>query len=114
MNRQLIYQKYNGHCAYCGQPITISEMQVDHLKPLARGVPDRWLREERGTDDIGNLMPSCRMCNFYKGRDSLEIFRRKLQTMLDYKRTFATRLALRYGVLVEREWNGKFYFEERR
>jgi hypothetical protein len=32
--------------------------------------------------------------------------------MLDYKRTFATRLAIKYGILVENEWNGKFYFEE--
>jgi hypothetical protein len=87
-------------------------MQVDHLKPLARGVPDRWLQEERGTDDNDNLMPSCRMCNFYKGRDSLEVFRRKIKTMLDYKRTFATRFALRYGILEEREWDGKFYFEK--
>jgi hypothetical protein len=88
-------------------------MQVDHLKPLARGVPDKWLQEERGTNDFENLMPSCRMCNFYKGRDSIEIFRKKLNEMLDYKHTFATRLALKYGILIEREWNGKFYFEKK-
>lgn len=31
---------------------------------------------------------------------------------LDYKRTFATRLALKYGMLTEMEWDGKFYFEK--
>ena len=29
--RQLVYEKYNGHCAYCGCSIDIKEMQVDHF-----------------------------------------------------------------------------------
>lgn len=28
-----------------------------------------------------------------------------------YKRTFATRLALKLGILTEQKWDGKFYFE---
>lgn len=111
--RTQVYNKYDGHCAYCGQPITMDEMQVDHLVPLARGVPDKWLQEQRGTDDINNLMPACRMCNFYKSRDKLDLFRKNIATWLDYKHTFATRLALRYGILTEHEWDGLFYFERK-
>jgi 5-methylcytosine-specific restriction endonuclease McrA len=110
--REQVYNKYDGHCAYCGQPITMREMQVDHLVPLARGVPDKWLQEKRGTNDIDNLMPACRMCNFYKGRDRLDLFRWKITKWLDYKHTFATRFALRYGILVEKGWTGEFYFEK--
>jgi 5-methylcytosine-specific restriction endonuclease McrA len=111
--RELVHAKYGGHCAYCGEPIKLEDMQVDHFRPLARGVPDGYLLEQRGTDDTDNLMPSCRMCNFYKERTSIEGFRSKLQNLLDYKRTFATRMALKYGILVEEGWDGKFYFERK-
>ena len=29
--RKLVYDKYNGCCAYCGCEMTFKEMQVDHL-----------------------------------------------------------------------------------
>ena len=29
--RQRVYQKYNGHCAYCGRYIDYKDMQVDHF-----------------------------------------------------------------------------------
>lgn len=35
-----------------------------------------------------------------------------LSEALDYKRTFATRMALKYGILTEHKWDGKFYFEK--
>lgn len=36
---------------------------------------------------------------------------KKVTVCLDYKRTFATRLALKYRILTENKWDGKFYFE---
>lgn len=27
------YEKYNGHCAYCGEEIPYEKMQVDHIRP---------------------------------------------------------------------------------
>ena len=33
--RQQVYDKYHGHCAYCGREITMKEMQVDHIVPIA-------------------------------------------------------------------------------
>lgn len=35
--RQEVYQKCNGHCAYCGMGIDYKDMQVDHAKPLRIG-----------------------------------------------------------------------------
>ena len=29
-----VYEKYNGHCAYCGRAIQYKVMQVDHIVPL--------------------------------------------------------------------------------
>ena len=69
--RESVYAKYDGHCAYCGRAIDIKDMQVDHFRPLRA-----WGVEDVGTDDISNLMPSCRMCNHYKRANSLETFRR--------------------------------------
>jgi 5-methylcytosine-specific restriction endonuclease McrA len=36
INREEVYNKCSGHCAYCGKEITIKQMQVDHIKPLYR------------------------------------------------------------------------------
>lgn len=47
--RQAIFMKYNGHCAYCGRPLRMKAMTVDHLVPKSKG----------GGNSIENLMPSC-------------------------------------------------------
>lgn len=112
--RQAVYSKYNGHCAYCGCEIDYKDMQVDHIKPKCRG--NETMAEKRlggvGEDSIENYNPSCRMCNFYKGMSNVEQFRKRLREELDNKRTFATRMSIRYGILIEKEWDGKFYYEK--
>ena len=35
--RQTIFQKYHGHCAYCGRPLKMKAMTVDHLVPKSKG-----------------------------------------------------------------------------
>lgn len=32
--RQQVYEKYGGHCAYCGKALEYKDMQVDHMIPL--------------------------------------------------------------------------------
>ena len=61
-DRNSIYQKYGGRCAYCGTPIEFKNMQVDHLWPknLAQLKPDE------DNDREENLMPSCQPCNIHK------------------------------------------------
>ena len=34
--REIVYNKYNGHCAYCGCEIEMKDMQVDHIVPKCR------------------------------------------------------------------------------
>ena len=32
-DRLQVFNKYGGHCSYCGREMEINEMQVDHLIP---------------------------------------------------------------------------------
>lgn len=32
--RMIVYEKYDGHCAYCGGEIAYKDMQVDHFMAL--------------------------------------------------------------------------------
>lgn len=112
--RKLIYNKYNGHCAYCGCEIEMKDMQVDHIVPKYRN-NEMWHKGKIGTDEISNLNPSCRMCNYYKGMSSIEKFREKLKDSLmrNLKVPFDFRLAERYGMVRIEVWDGKFYYEKR-
>ena len=44
--RMKVYEKCQGHCAYCGCTLEYKDMQVDHVKPVYRG----------GEDDISNML----------------------------------------------------------
>ena len=55
--RLMVYAKCGGRCAYCGNPIKYEDMQVDHLEPLKGDL------STSETDVLGNLMPSCPVCN---------------------------------------------------
>ena len=74
--RMTVYQKCNGHCAYCGCNLEYRDMQVDHLIPL-----NGW--SEQGTDTVDNMLPACRSCNHYKSRSTLEGFRKMVAAMPD-------------------------------
>lgn len=67
--RKIIYEKFNGRCAYCGKKIEYKDMQVDHLMPLRLG----------GDDNIKNLMPTCRSCNHYKRANTLDGWRKMIE-----------------------------------
>ena len=63
--KKRIYKKYNGHCAYCGKPLDLSTMTVDHRIPVSNN----------GDNSIENLLPCYHQCNTEKGSDNLEVFR---------------------------------------
>lgn len=104
--RQAVYEKYDGHCAYCGRKIKYEDMQVDHFIPKNGGAA-------KGTDDISNLMPSCRMCNHYKRANSLEVFRMYIQE-IPYKlrQNYIYKVGVAYGNIIENEKPIEFYFEK--
>ena len=117
--RRQVYDKYNGHCAYCGCELEYKDMQVDHIVAVGRSYYDldKEHNEILQTGDfnrISNLMPSCRKCNFYKDMDDIEGLRNKIKNILSRScvNTFQAQLAIRYGIITHHEWNGKFYFEQ--
>lgn len=102
--RKQVYQKCNGHCAYCGCHIEYKDMQVDHVLSVYG---------HNGSNDIENLMPACRMCNFYKGVFPLDDFRKRLETLHErLQKPFIYRLALKYGLIEEHKKKIEFYFEK--
>ena len=108
--RKAVYQKYGGRCAYCGCELEYKDMQVDHIVPVYHISPLHW---DNLGNEIENLMPSCRMCNFYKSTFSIEEFRERLQTMTDrLEKTFIYRLSKKYGIVTERKEPIRFYFEK--
>ena len=104
IDRQKVYDKYDGHCAYCGKPITIKDMQIDHILSKRNG----------GTDDIDNLNPSCRLCNHYKRAADIETLRNDLLGGLIKRlmKIYIFRVALDYGMITINNWDKKFYFEK--
>lgn len=102
--RKQIYDKYNGHCAYCGTEITFREMQADHIYPLRLG----------GADTIENLVPACRSCNHYKSTFTIDKFREHLQGIPARIRRddIAYQVGERFGIVGETGKQVRFYFEE--
>lgn len=62
MNRRDIYNKYDGHCAYCGKKIEFDDMTIDHIVPSSKG----------GVNTLDNTIPSCQLCNNQKADRSVE------------------------------------------
>ena len=110
--RLTVWEKYGRKCAYCGCDLEYKDMQVDHLKSVARA---RWERlDEETVNDESNLMPSCRMCNYYKDTAGIEAFRRKLAETLAHTSvaSFQARLAVKYNMIEIHEWDKLFWFEK--
>lgn len=111
--RLQIWEKYNHHCAYCGCDLKYEEMQVDHIESVYISSMKNQCKDTQN-DEIDNLMPSCRMCNYYKSVGGIGSFRRNLQETLmrNVRRPFDYRLAVKYGLVVEEVKPIKFYFEQ--
>ena len=106
--RELVFNKYNKHCAYCGCELEYKDMQVDHIDSY-------YINTYYGNNDnidISNLNPSCRMCNFYKSTMSIEKLREQLSLVVNrLNKNFTYRLAKKYNLIEEKENKIKFYYE---
>ncbi len=101
--RQQVYAKFDGHCAYCGRRIELEEMQIDHIHPKYLG----------GNNEMDNLNPACRMCNFRKGTLTLKKFRKAIQNQADAAcSTFQARMSIAYGLIRRIDKPVEFYFEK--
>ena len=101
--RLKVWEKYNCKCAYCGEDLEYKKMQVDHIEAKHKG----------GRDEINNYNPSCRACNFYKSTFSIDQFKQQLATITErIKKPFIVRLAIKYGIISFKPFDGKFYYEK--
>lgn len=123
VDRQKVYDKYNGRCAYCGCEMKIKDMQVDHCLSqynFATHIKNNWripeFLQHLTIDDVNhidNLMPSCRSCNNYKSTYNLQLFREEIQAQSErlYKNQPMVRLAERFGILTLTKKEVIFHFE---
>lgn len=109
--RQEIYQKFNGRCAYCGCELP-ERWHADHLEPIVRNGDGSCLNP--GNDTIENMMPSCPSCNRIKNSFTLEQFRENIQNFVNSLRNYNIqfKFAKKFGLIEETGNKVKFYFEE--
>lgn len=55
--KRSLWEAHSGLCFYTGIPITMFDMEVDYICPIAKG----------GNDDLKNLVPFCTRSNLQKG-----------------------------------------------
>ncbi|WP_141972727.1 HNH endonuclease [Serratia marcescens] len=61
----VIFKKTQGHCGYCGKPLSFDDYSADHIIPKSKG----------GSNDLSNLLACCKACNRIKGAKSIDEFR---------------------------------------
>lgn len=120
-DRQIIFDKYGGRCAYCGCQL-LKGWHVDHIEPLERYF--KWNRtkgrfEQTGTcrkpenEVLVNYNPSCASCNIQKNTFTVEQFRTNIKQFLNSLNQYSTqyKFVKRYGLVIETNQEVKFYFE---
>jgi 5-methylcytosine-specific restriction endonuclease McrA len=105
--RDIVFNKCNGKCAYCGIDL-VKGWNIDHIIPQVFG----------GVSDLDNLNPSCPDCNNYKCHTDLEGYRQQLRKMLNekleylFKSKTKMQVAMNMGAIKYSTWDGLFYFEK--
>ena len=109
--RESVYDKYQGHCAYCGKKLEYKDMQLDHMIPRQREHFKKYTEEE--IECFENYMPSCRRCNHYKRAHSLETFREMIETIPQklVRDSYIYKVGLDYNLIEEHPHKIEFYFE---
>lgn len=97
-NREKIYNKTNGRCAYCGCELDFSDFEIDHTIPKSKG----------GNSKFENLQPCCKDCNLFKFDSDIEEFRKKVSDIL--LNTFHGRIIGKYYKPIVKDI--VFYFEQ--
>lgn len=111
--REQVYNKYQGHCAYCGKKIEYKDMQLDHIIPQWHLDDIRFNWQWDKIETIENYMPSCRRCNHYKRGNSLETFRKMIEEIPSklFRDNYIFKVACDYGLFNSENQKIKFYFE---
>jgi 5-methylcytosine-specific restriction endonuclease McrA len=133
-DRELVFNKFNGKCAYCGCELQ-KGWHVDELLPVRRGL--EYVKDENGSRiwdankgkygdyktiatvmhperfHIDNQMPACASCNINKHSMTLEDFRNLISGFMKHLNEVNTqyKIAKRYGLVKEEIKPIVFYFE---
>jgi hypothetical protein len=110
--REIIWQKSEGHCWYCGDNLPNKGWHADHFEPVYRRGGELWKLEN---DVIDNIVPACAPCNLFKSVFSVEEFRREieLQTARARKTSVNFRVAERFGMIELTNEPVIFWYEHR-
>ena len=110
--REAVYNKYEGHCAYCGKVLKPKDFQVDHLIPVQRERFGKYTEEE--LERFENYMPTCRRCNHYKRAHSLETFRKMIEKIPSklFRDSYIYKVVLDYHLLEAHDHKIIFFFEQ--
>ena len=110
--RERVYVKFGGHCAYCGRPIEMKQMQVDHYLPQCK--EKFYLRRcKKDVHAEENLMPTCRRCNHYKRARTPKQFKELMKTLHErLEAIYILKIAVDFGMASIQPFDGLFYFEK--
>ena len=111
--RQLIFDKYDGKCAYCGC-VLVKVWHVDHLKPIRRKKYKKGECRYPQRECMDNCMPACASCNINKHAMKLEQYRQLVEGFMKHlnERNTQYKIAKRFGLVVEQVKPVIFYFEQ--
>ena len=114
--RELLYNKYGGKCAYCGEDLPEKGWHADHIEAIRRN-KRKWKEsgmQKPHLDILENKNPSCASCNINKHKMSIEEFRKQIEGFINSlnKRITQYKLAKRYGLVEETGIKVEFWFEK--
>jgi 5-methylcytosine-specific restriction endonuclease McrA len=120
-DRELIFNKYDGKCAYCGCELT-KGWHADHIEPIVRDFiynKNKQRFEANGicrnpeNENLQNYNPSCPSCNIQKNSYTLEQFRENIKQFVKSLNQYSTqyKFAKKYGLVAENDIEVKFHFE---
>lgn len=101
--RKRLWEEASGCCIYCGHPLSLQEMEADHILPKASG----------GENGFRNRVCSCPACNDAKADTLLGVFLVSSMTekrMLRYRRRLET--LVEQGKMTESKARVLYPFEE--
>lgn len=106
--RKLIFDKYQGKCAYCGETLE-DKFTVDHIDPLKRHIKG----SKSHLNVLENYNPCCQECNSSKGSCTLDEWRLKLKSKYEWllKDSSGFRTIVRMGLVKPVKSPVIFYFE---
>jgi len=109
--RQIIYNKSNGRCWYCGDKLEGKRWHKDYFEPVIRDGGEITYPER---DHIDNLVPACDPCNLFKAAFSLDDLRYEIEQQVERARQYSVnfRTAERFGLVKVIGDGVKFHYEK--